>query len=202
MYRTKGKRALDLAIAVLSLPAVVPVVVGAAAVISLDGGSPFFVQPRVGRHGREFGCVKLRTMVIDAETRLNQLLESDPRAASEWAASMKLRKDPRVTRLGRFLRKTSLDELPQIWNVLRGDMSLVGPRPVVPDELSRYGEHSEAYKAVRPGITGAWQASGRNRMSYSERVSLDVEYVQNLKLVTDLGIIARTVIAVAQRTGV
>lgn len=201
IYTTKGKRALDLALVVASLPAVVPLVLGAAAVISLDGGSPFFVQRRVGRGGREFGCIKLRTMVVDAESRLNRLLARDRRAASEWAATRKLRKDPRVTRLGHFLRKTSLDELPQVWNVLRGEMSLVGPRPVVPEELEQYGRSAVDYKAVRPGLTGVWQVSGRNSISYEKRVALDVDYVRGMNFPTDLAIIARTFFVVFKRSG-
>lgn len=201
-YRAVGKRVFDIAMVVAALPVVLPVVLGLAAVLSSDGGSPFFVHRRIGKDGRTFGCLKLRTMVADAETRLADLLARDPDAAAEWSKSRKLLNDPRVTRFGNIVRKLSLDELPQLWNVLRGDMSLVGPRPVVADELSHYGEYAAAYKAVRPGITGAWQVSGRNSISYERRVALDVEYVRKHNFRTDLAIIAKTALEVVRRSGV
>ena len=140
-------------------------------------------------------------MVVDAETRLAQILAQDPEAAAEWALDQKLVDDPRVTRLGKALRSTSLDELPQLWNVVRGDMSLVGPRPITDAEMVRYGDAGPYYISVRPGLTGLWQVQGRNSVSYDERVSLDVTYVSRLSFKNDISILFRTVGAVLNRTG-
>lgn len=202
LYRIVGKRAFDLALAVLMLPLLLPVILMLGiGVWAHDRGNPFFVHRRVGYDNRIFGCMKLRTMVVDAERRLAELLATDKAAAEEWAETQKLNDDPRVTRYGRFLRKTSLDELPQLFNVLRGEMSFVGPRPVVPDELLRYGVHAENYARVRPGITGPWQATGRNDLSYPERVKLDVEYERTHTFVGDVKIILMTARAVFKGTG-
>lgn len=201
-YRSIGKRVLDVGLSVLILPIVLPVVaLLAICVWAQDRANPFFVHQRVGRGKRLFGCLKLRSMVIDADVRLADLLAKDPEAKREWMENQKLDKDPRITRLGRFLRKSSLDELPQLWNVLRGDMSLVGPRPVVPDELLRYGPAAASYARVRPGVTGPWQVSGRNDMSYPERVRLDEDYSRHHSLFGDLKIIAMTATAVLKVTG-
>ena len=140
-------------------------------------------------------------MVPDAQARLESLLAADPEARAEWDRDRKLRKDPRVTRIGRFLRRTSLDEVPQLWNVLRGEMSLIGPRPVTAPELEKYGARSWAYLSVRPGITGLWQVSGRNATRYEDRVQMDVDYTHGMSLLWDVWILIRTVGAVIRRTG-
>lgn len=200
-YVRYGKRGLDLALCLIILPVVVLLVAALAAVVALDGASPFFAHTRVGRGGKSFGCLKLRSMVPDAQQRLEALLEADPAARAEWTGTRKLARDPRVTRFGRLLRRTSLDELPQIVNVFRGEMSLVGPRPVPADELVRYGHHVDAYLALRPGVTGLWQTMGRNELSYQKRVQLDCVYKRRLCLLLDLRILAKTVTAVLRRTG-
>jgi exopolysaccharide production protein ExoY len=200
-YRGWGKRVFDLVlVAVLILP--VAVLCGVLAVlIAMDGAGPFFGHRRVGRNGREFTCWKLRTMVPDAEARLAAHLAADPQASVEWAASQKLVTDPRITRIGLLLRKSSLDELPQVWNVLRGEMSLVGPRPVTEEELLRYGPDRGAYLSVVPGITGLWQVSGRNASSYERRVALDTEYAAGLTFWGDVVVLLKTVPAVLKLTG-
>ncbi len=169
--------------------------------ITGDGGPLFFGHRRIGMHGKVFRCWKVRTMVVDAELRLRDHLASDSGAAREWARDHKLSDDPRITHLGCFLRRTSLDELPQLWNVFKGDMSLVGPRPIVRTEMHKYGSHRAVYASVRPGVTGLWQISGRNDITYAERVRFDVDYVKKMSLWTDLKIIAGTFNAVLDRTG-
>jgi exopolysaccharide production protein ExoY len=202
LYQDFGKRFLDFIAAATALIAFALVILGFALAIWFEDGEwPLYSQKRVGRNGRTFGCLKLRTMVADADARLAALLRDDPAAAAEWQATQKLKNDPRITRLGRFLRRTSLDELPQLWNVIRGDMSLVGPRPVVPDELERYGQAASVYLRLRPGATGAWQASGRNEISYDQRVSIDVSYAKHISLLGDIKIMFLTVFALARRTG-
>lgn len=201
VYLRAGKRALDLVLAALLLLPVGMVVALLAVIVALDGANPFFGHRRVGRDGRVFRCWKLRSMVPDAEARLARHLAENPAAAREWAAARKLSQDPRVTRVGRVLRRTSLDELPQVWNVLLGEMSLVGPRPVTTEELMRYGPARWAYLGVRPGITGLWQVRGRNRLSYAERVRLDAEYARDASLALDLGLLLRTVPVVLRLTG-
>ncbi len=158
-----------------------------------DGAPVFFGHFRVGREGRLFRCLKFRTMRRDAEQLLAQLLADDPAARAEWERDQKLARDPRITPIGRFLRKTSLDELPQLVNVLRGEMRLVGPRPVTPPELTRYDAVRWHYISVNPGITGLWQVSGRNTTTYAQRVALDRQYVENASLLLDLKILLRTV---------
>lgn len=160
-------------------------------------GAPFvFGHYRVGRDGQLFRCLKFRTMRRDAEERLTRLLAEDAAAREEWKRDHKLAKDPRITPFGHLLRRTSLDELPQLLNVLGGDMRLVGPRPITPAELKRYEDVLWHYVSVRPGITGLWQVSGRNRTSYAERVALDREYIENASLALDLKILMRTVYVV------
>lgn len=172
------------------------------AVILTTGSPAIYRHTRMGKSGKEFSCLKFRSMVVDSEKVLATLLSSDPAARKEWEESHKLRNDPRITRFGQFIRKTSLDELPQFWNVLIGDMSLVGPRPVVRKELEeRYGLHAPIYTSVRPGITGLWQISGRSNLSYAERVALDSHYVNNWSIGTDLSILFRTVSVVLRGTG-
>ena len=173
----------------------------AAAVYLQDGGPIFFAHRRIGKDGRPFPCLKFRSMAVDAEARLQHLLASDPAARAEWNANHKLKADPRVTRLGDFLRRSSLDELPQLFNVLRGEMSLVGPRPVVHAESAHYGHWFDIYCSVRPGITGLWQVSGRSDVSYRQRVALDVLYVRRKCLAIDFGILVQTVPAVFLRRG-
>jgi len=169
--------------------------------IGLSGGAPIFGHARIGRYGRTFACFKFRTMVADAEGVLRRLLESDASARAEWERSYKLKDDPRITPIGAFLRRTSLDELPQLWNVLKGDMSLVGPRPIIEAELERYGDQVDYYLETRPGITGLWQISGRNDTGYEDRVALDSWYVRNWSLWYDLVILVKTVRVVLGREG-
>ena len=197
-----AKRVLDIALSLISAPAVVLVGLAVAIAIRLDGRGPVFIRHgRIGRQGAPLEVLKFRTMVPDAAERLAELLASDPVLAAEWNAQQKLRDDPRVTRVGRILRATSLDELPQAWNVLRGQMSWVGPRPVVADELERYGPQRDLYLRVLPGITGLVQVSGRSDLPYERRVELDAYYVRNWSVWLDLVILARTVDAVVRRRG-
>ena len=196
------KRALDIAGAGALLVMSLPVFVILALLVRADGGPAFYAHQRVGRGGRRFGCLKFRSMVTDGDARLEALLASDPAARAEWEATRKLRNDPRITWVGRFLRASSLDELPQLLNVLRGEMSLVGPRPVIAAELTaHYGAAAEHYLSVRPGITGLWQVSGRSSTSYDTRVALDVRYATNPSLLADLRILLRTPAAVLLRRG-
>jgi exopolysaccharide production protein ExoY len=168
-----------------------------AVLIWLTMGRPvLFGHNRIGHDGRAFRCYKFRTMINGAEDVLRQYLASNPEAEKEWRETHKLRNDPRITPLGAFLRKSSIDELPQLINVLRGDMSCVGPRPIVTDELARYGEKAADYLRARPGLTGAWQVSGRTSLSYADRVALDAEYVRHWSVWKDLLILAKTVPAV------
>jgi exopolysaccharide production protein ExoY len=166
-----------------------------------DGAPVLFAHWRVGQKGRLFRCLKFRSMVRRADLVLAEVFENDPGAKEEWARDHKLRNDPRVLRIGLFLRKTSLDELPQLFNVLRGEMHLVGPRPVVVQEIPRYGEHKRHYFAVKPGMTGLWQVSGRNNLTYAQRVALDARYVETRTLWMDLRILARTVSVLVTRDG-
>jgi len=195
-------RALDILIASAVLLLTLPLFTVLALAIRLhDGGPAFFGHKRLGLNGKTFRCLKFRSMVVDAEDRLQALLASNPAAACEWARDQKLRKDPRITPLGAFLRKSSLDELPQLLNVLRGEMSIVGPRPIVESEIVRYGRSYRHYCRVRPGITGLWQVTGRNNVSYQRRVALDRLYVQSKSLPTDVKIILKTIPAVLVRDG-
>jgi lipopolysaccharide/colanic/teichoic acid biosynthesis glycosyltransferase len=200
--RPAAKRTMDVAIALLLLLVLALPMLVVAALVRGDGGPALFAHRRVGKGGRTFGCLKFRSMVIDAEKRLAELLERDEAARDEWATTRKLKNDPRVTRTGKFLRATSLDELPQLINVLKGDMSLVGPRPVTPAELAaNYGAAAEHYQLVRPGITGPWQVSGRSETSYDRRVALDVAYATQPSLVTDIRLLLATPAAVLLRRG-
>ena len=197
-----AKRALDIIGAGLGLVLLSPFFLIVALMVRADGGPAFFAHQRVGRGGKLFGCLKFRSMVIDSQTRLEALLANDPAARAEWEATRKLKNDPRITRIGRFLRSTSLDELPQLINVLLGEMSLVGPRPVQEAEIDRYyGASAAHYMAVRPGITGLWQVSGRSETSYESRVALDVAYVSRPSMLADLSILLRTPVAVVSRRG-
>jgi len=186
------KRLLDvvgaIALGLLFSPLIITIVL----LMRRDGSSVIYRHRRVGRGGKMFSCLKFRTMVPNADQVLRNLLERDPDLRAEWIRDHKLRNDPRVTRLGRFLRRTSLDELPQLLNVLRGEMSLVGPRPVVREELLRYGRNVRTYLAAKPGITGLWQVTGRNNTDYRRRVVLDTYYVRNQNLLLDLYILIKT----------
>lgn len=199
IYRKLAKRALDVTAIVLAAPVVVPLVAGLALAVARDGGKPFYTQDRVGRNGKTFRIWKLRSMVADADARLEEHLAANPAARREWDSTQKLKDDPRITRFGRLLRKSSLDELPQLWNVLIGDMSLVGPRPMMPCQRSLYP--GQAYYALRPGITGYWQTSGRNRTTFEARAEYDDAYEAELSLPTDARILLRTVSVVVKGTG-
>ncbi len=199
LYRHFLKRSIDVGAILLAAPIVVPLVAVLAVVVTRDGGRAFYSQQRVGRHGRAFRMWKLRSMVSDADERMAQYLAANPDARAEWDETQKLRNDPRVTPLGRFLRKSSLDELPQLWNVLIGDMSLVGPRPMMLNQQALYP--GMAYYALRPGITGLWQTAGRNRTTFEARAEYDAQYEQDLSLLTDAKIMLRTVGVVVNGTG-
>ena len=191
------KRAVDILISAIALIAAAPLFLAIALLIKITTGGPvFYSHPRVGFQGRKFGCLKFRTMIETSEAALLALLENDPVSLSEWRVTRKLRRDPRVTPLGHILRKLSLDELPQFINVLRGDMSCVGPRPVVEEELEKYGMSAASYKSTRPGLTGLWQVSGRSRTSYKRRVALDRYYATHWSLALDIVILLRTIPAV------
>ncbi len=195
LYGAAGKRVFDVSVAVAVLTLGAPVFMILMLAVRLSSRGPvFYSHLRVGRYGRLFRCWKFRTMVADADERLRRLFEERPELRNEFDLAFKLRTDPRVTRIGRFLRRTSLDELPQFVNVLRGHMSVVGPRPLVPSETVRYGDAIDTVLEVRPGITGLWQVSGRNDIAYPDRVAMDARYVRSLSLVGDLGIVVRTVL--------
>lgn len=197
-----AKRMLDLALVLAAAPFVLPLLLPMIALIRASGGPVLFGHVRVGRDGRPFRCWKLRTMVSDADARLRRHLAEDGAAAAEWQATRKLARDPRITALGRALRKSSLDELPQLWNVFRGDMSLIGPRPVTAAELAEYDPPARAaYLALRPGITGLWQVTGRNALTLAERSRLDRAYAENFGPAQDLRILMRTVPVVLAGTG-
>jgi Undecaprenyl-phosphate galactose phosphotransferase WbaP len=186
------KRILDVLGAIVLAIVFSPLILAIAVLMHREGGSIIYKHRRIGRDGRAFECLKFRTMVPNAEQVLREVLERDPAMKAEWVRDHKLRCDPRVTRLGRFLRRTSLDELPQLWNVMRGEMSLVGPRPVVREELLRYGRNVRTYLSAKPGITGLWQVKGRNDTDYRRRVVLDTYYVRNQNLLLDLYILFKT----------
>ena len=196
------KRGLDLLGSLSALVLMAPLLMAVGATIWLCGAGPVvFSQERIGRNGRTFRCYKFRTMVPNGEQLFAELLTNDPLARLEWETMHKLRRDPRVTRLGKFLRMSSLDELPQLFNVLKGDMSLVGPRPIVSAEAGRYGRRFRSYCMVKPGLTGLWQVSGRNNTSYRRRVALDVTYARRASLSLDLWIMLRTVPAIVSASG-
>lgn len=187
------KRAIDICGAIVGILLFGPLMAGVTIlIIATENGVPIFAHERIGRNAKRFRCFKFRTMAPDAQQRLAALLESDSAARAEWARDQKLRNDPRITPLGAFLRRTSLDELPQFFNVLRGDMSLVGPRPIVAAEIERYGDRFALYAKCRPGITGIWQVSGRNDTSYDYRVRLDAYYAMNQRLSLDILIMLKT----------
>ena len=186
------KRLFDLLVSTAGLIAIAPFFFWIVLRIRADGGPAIYQHSRVGQGGKAFGCYKFRTMVVNSEQVLQQLLQSDQNASADWARDFKLKNDPRITKIGKFLRKTSLDELPQLLNVIKGEMSLVGPRPIIQEEVSRYGDNAYFYFEAKPGITGLWQVSGRNDVGYSRRVMLDTWYVQNWSLWHDIIIIFKT----------
>ena len=196
-----AKLVFDVSVAAVALVFLLPVLVIIAIAVSADGGPILYSHPRIGRGGRSFHCLKFRSMKANGDKLLAELLASNPAEALEWAVNRKLRNDPRVTRFGRLLRRSSLDELPQLFNILRMEMSLVGPRPIVQQELSRYGSSVSRYYAFRPGLTGLWQVSGRSDTSFSERVKFDARYAETWSLVADFVILARTIPAVFGGSG-
>ena len=200
--RINTLRLFDIALGLAALLVLAPIMILIALAVWLqDGGSPLYGQQRVGRDGRLFVCLKFRSMFVDASDRLDLILNTDCDARREWEANHKLKADPRVTPLGAFLRKSSLDELPQLFNVFRGDMSLVGPRPIVVAEIEKYGRYFLHYCAVPPGITGLWQVSGRSDVSYRRRVAMDVAYCRSKSLGFDVALLLATIPAVLTRKG-
>lgn len=198
-YADYAKRALDFAVILLFLPIVGPLIAIMAMCAATDGHNPFYSQMRVGKDGRFFRLWKIRTMTVDADDRLESYLNSDPEARAEWDKHQKLKSDPRITPFGRFLRKASLDELPQLFNVLQGSMSLVGPRPMMPEQEKFY--FGSSYYTMRPGITGFWQISDRNESSFTARVAHDDAYSDQMSFATDVSILLKTVSVVIRGTG-
>ena len=200
-YRRFLKRGFDVIAVLLALPVVLPVILLFGLIIARDGGPVLYSQDRIGRGGRVFRIWKLRSMVVDAEKRLVEHLDRDPAARAEWAATQKLKSDPRITPVGRLIRKSSLDELPQLWNVLKGDMSLVGPRPMMPAQTKLYPRPDRHYYLLRPGLTGLWQVSHRNETSFADRAVFDRDYHHRLSLLTDVVVLVQTVRVVLRGTG-
>ena len=192
-YQLQAKRLFDIVVASTLLIVLSPLLILLYAIIYLEGGSAVFSHTRIGKNGRKFGCLKFRSMVTNASELLQELLENDPDARAEWEKDFKLKNDPRITKIGRFLRRTSLDELPQLFNVLKGEMSLVGPRPIVDSEIEYYGSKYIFFRSVTPGITGLWQVSGRNDVSYENRVALDETYARNWSIWLDFKILFSTI---------
>ena len=199
-YALTGKRVLDIVLASIALFLAAPVLLTLAFLMWIESGNPFYTQERLGRDGRRFRMYKLRSMVPNAAETLAAHLEADPALRAEWELTQKLKNDPRITPLGRLIRKTSMDELPQIVNVLKGDMSLVGPRPMLPEQMNLY-PHPRAYTGLRPGITGLWQVTARNEESFALRAVMDLRYAQRLSFWTDVKILGATVRAVLRATG-
>jgi exopolysaccharide production protein ExoY len=196
-----AKRVLDLIMATLALIALAPLMILTALAVMLDGSSAFYVQSRVGRGGKHFRMFKFRTMRPDADKVLQDLLDSCAFTRAEWEQFQKLRRDPRVTLIGRFLRMSSIDELPQLFNVIKGDMSIVGQRPILPHQREGYGVHIAGYELARPGITGLWQVRGRNRLSFERRAEIGTEYVRTWSLGLDFRIILMTIPALIFSSG-
>lgn len=200
IYRSAAKRMADLLLVLLAAPMVVPMVLMLAFMVSRKGGRPFYSQLRVGKDGKLFRMWKLRTMVVNADELITGYLNSNPEAKEEWDRTQKLRNDPRISEFGHFLRKSSLDELPQLWNVFKGDMSLVGPRPMLEYQQPLYP--GLGYYALRPGLTGYWQVTERNHASFAERAWYDDRYEEELSLMNDLKVMYKTVDVVLKGTGV
>ncbi len=197
----RRKRFFDVVFGIALLVFLSPLMLVIAALVKLDGGPVLYGHRRVGADRQSFRCWKFRSMVVDADKVLENVLRSDPDARQEWQRDFKLRSDPRITAIGRFLRTTSLDELPQLFNVIRGEMSLIGPRPIVTEEIERYGDAFRHYCACRPGMTGLWQVSGRNGVDYVRRVKFDEQYATSWSFLLDLVVLCRTVVVVTQRNG-
>ncbi|WP_411376724.1 undecaprenyl-phosphate galactose phosphotransferase WbaP [Bibersteinia trehalosi] len=195
------KRSVDIVLSSVGLVILAPLFVWLAVKIRQDGGKAIYEHKRIGQNGKIFSCLKFRTMVLNSEEVLQNLLRNDPLAKAEWERDFKLKDDPRITPIGYFLRRTSLDELPQLWNVLKGDMSLVGPRPVVKEELARYHDEVEYYLMAKPGMTGLWQVSGRNDVDYAKRVYFDAWYVKNWSLWNDVVILFKTMTILITKKG-
>ena len=198
-YLRHGKRVIDLVLVLLAAPFVLPVVLLTALALWVEGGNPFYQQERMRADGSRYKILKLRTMVQNADKKLAALLDSDPALKREWEETQKLKCDPRITTIGRVLRVTSLDELPQLWNVLTGDMSLIGPRPMLPDQVAIY--KGPIYWGMQPGISGLWQVSERNDRNFDYRAEMDRIYRRQVTFREDLSILVRTVIVMARRTG-
>jgi exopolysaccharide production protein ExoY len=199
LYKRSLKRAVDCAFVLLAAPIILPLVLLLALIIRLDGGPAFYCQDRIGKSGRIFRIWKLRSMTVGADRLLQAYLAANPSARAEWQSTQKLKNDPRVTPIGRLIRKNSLDELPQLWNVLKGDMSLVGPRPMMPDQVPLYP--GQAYYGLRPGVTGFWQISRRNGTTFAGRAAYDNHYDRRMSLTTDLRVLFATVWVVLRGTG-
>lgn len=196
------KRMFDLVLGSIILILISPIMLLIIIAIRLDSKGPaLFSHTRLGKDGKCFKCLKFRTMVTNAQEVLENLLKNDPEIRKEWEKDFKLKKDPRITRIGKILRKTSLDELPQLLNVIKGEMSLVGPRPIITEEIEKYGYYYEVFKRVSPGITGLWQVSGRNDVDYEDRVQLDVWYIHNWSIWMDIMVLIRTIGVVLARNG-
>lgn len=192
------KRTFDLFIAFAAIVAILPLLITIAMLIRASGPGPIlYKQRRLGRGGREFWCLKFRTMVANAD----EVLRSNPKLFQEFQANFKIKDDPRITPIGRFLRRTSLDELPQFFNVMAGDMSLIGPRPIVQNELEKYGPYADRLLSVLPGLGGVWQTSGRSEVDYSERVAMDMFYIENRSFYLDFKLLLLTALAVLKRDG-
>jgi lipopolysaccharide/colanic/teichoic acid biosynthesis glycosyltransferase len=202
-YKQVGKRLTDLVLVAVMLPVAAPLLLLIAALVSLGGGSPLYSQLRVGKNGQHFRCWKIRTMIPDADAALPRILSADPALRDEWRRTQKLTRDPRVTVVGRILRRLSLDELPQLFNVVNGSMSLVGPRPFMPAQASLYrnGRRDTSYYRLQPGITGLWQVGRRNEGSFEERALYDSKYEETMGLVTDMRVLMKTVGVVFRATG-
>lgn len=199
IYRSVGKRIFDIVFVLFAAPFVVPMVLFLTVFLACQGVAPFYRQERVGKDGKIFKMLKLRTMVHDAETVLKKHLENNPGAREEWDRNQKLRNDPRIIKFGSFLRKSSMDELPQFWNVFTGEMSMVGPRPMMVNQQKMYP--GDFYNYMRPGISGPWQVSKRNQSTFAERAFHDTEYWKSMSFGTDLSILIRTVSVVLRGTG-
>lgn len=197
LYATWGKRIFDIVFASIVLTVFSPVYLAITLLVFISSpGSVLYIHPRVGLNGSKFNCIKFRTMINGADQALEDYLNACPISRAEYEESFKLKHDPRITKIGKFLRTTSLDELPQFWNVLMGDMSVVGPRPLVQDELSKYGAAIDRVLSVRPGIAGLWQVSGRNDIPYTKRVQIDASYVKRMSFLLDLHLIFKTILVV------
>ena len=201
-YNRLVKRIFDLVVTTIGTICISPILLLLAILVKLDSPGPvFFAHKRIGKDGKEFPCLKFRSMCVDADAKLKEYLAANPEAKKEWDAEFKLKDDPRVTRMGRILRRTSLDELPQLFNVLRGEMSLVGPRPIVTAEIPKYGDYIHDFYMVHPGITGMWQVNGRSDTTYEERVQMDSWYVRNWSVWLDIMLLWKTVGVVLSHKG-